>query len=61
MSCLGEVLLALGGAVNDAANGVLAHIVDLSLDSGGLLLLGDACGNVRDEGSGGEQTGILIS
>ena len=39
--CLGEVLLALGGAVDDAANGVLAHVVNLLLDLVGLLLLGD--------------------
>ena len=41
MACLGEVLLALGSAVNDAANGVLANVIHLSLDAGGLLLLGD--------------------
>jgi hypothetical protein len=41
MPCLGEVLLALGSAVNHAADGVLAHVVDLSLDAGFLLLLGD--------------------
>ena len=42
MTRLGEVLLALGGAVNHAADGILAHVVDLSLDTSGLLLLGDA-------------------
>jgi hypothetical protein len=41
-TCLGEVLLALGGAVNDTANGVFANIIHLSLDTGSLLLLGDA-------------------
>ena len=42
MACLGEVLLALGVAVNHASDGVLTHVVDLSLHAGGLLLLGDA-------------------
>ena len=42
MACLGEVLLALGVAVNHASDGVLTHVVDLSLHARGLLLLGDA-------------------
>ena len=43
LTCLGDVLLALGGAVNDALDSVLANVINLSLDAGSLLLLGHTC------------------
>jgi hypothetical protein len=43
LTCLGDVLLALGGAVNDALDSVLANVINLSLDLGSHILLGHTC------------------